>query len=50
MAKCLVSEDAQVFITRRRQTELGNAVAEIGSGVAGLQGDVANPTLRVFAT
>jgi len=38
-----VAEGAYVFITGRRQAELNKAVAEIGSNVTAVQGDVANP-------
>ena len=41
-AKRLVKEGAYVFITGRRQVELDKAVAEIGSNVTGVQGDVSN--------
>src|SRR5437870_8553614 len=41
-AKRFVAEGAYVFITGRRQAELDDAVKEIGSNVAGVQGDVAN--------
>jgi len=36
------AESAYVFITGRRQAELDKAVAEIGSNVTGVQGDVSN--------
>jgi NAD(P)-dependent dehydrogenase (short-subunit alcohol dehydrogenase family) len=39
-AKRFVAEGAFVFITGRRQSELDKAVAEIGSNVAAVQGDV----------
>jgi len=39
-AKRFVREGAYVFITGRRQGELDKAVAEIGSNVTGVQGDV----------
>src|ERR1700758_5379434 len=42
-AKRFVNEGAYVFITGRRQAELDKAVAEIGSNVTAVQGDVANP-------
>jgi NAD(P)-dependent dehydrogenase (short-subunit alcohol dehydrogenase family) len=38
-----VNEGAYVFITRRRQTELDKAVAEIGSNVIAVKADVSNP-------
>src|ERR1700675_1959857 len=51
-AKRFVSEGAFVFITGRRQNELDTAVATLGSGVAGVQGDISNPDDldRMFAT
>jgi NAD(P)-dependent dehydrogenase (short-subunit alcohol dehydrogenase family) len=39
-AKLFVKEGAYVFITGRRQKELGEAVKAIGSNVTGVQGDV----------
>src|SRR6202011_5402208 len=47
-----VSEGAYVFITGRRQDELDKAVASLGSGVTGVQGDVSNldDLDRLFAT
>jgi NAD(P)-dependent dehydrogenase (short-subunit alcohol dehydrogenase family) len=39
-AKLFVEEGAYVFITGRRQNELDEAVASIGSNVTGVQGDV----------
>jgi NAD(P)-dependent dehydrogenase (short-subunit alcohol dehydrogenase family) len=41
-AKRFVKEGAYVFITGRRQAELDKAVAEIGTNVTGVQGDVSN--------
>lgn len=41
-AKRFVAEGAYVFITGRRQSELNVAIAEIGTNVTGVQGDVAN--------
>ena len=41
-AKRFVNEDAYVFITGRRNAELGAAVKEIGRNVTGVQGDVSN--------
>ena len=41
-AKRFVKEGAYVFITGRRRAELDNALAEIGSNVTAVQGDVAN--------
>jgi len=51
-AKRFVSEGAYVFITGRRQDELDKAVAILGSGVTGVQGDVSNldDLDRLFAT
>src|SRR6202048_4877306 len=43
-AKLFVSEGAHVFITGRRQKELDDAVAAIGSSATGVRGDVANLT------
>jgi len=39
-AKLFIAEGAYVFITGRRQEELDKAVAILGSGVSGVQGDV----------
>jgi NAD(P)-dependent dehydrogenase (short-subunit alcohol dehydrogenase family) len=41
-AKRFVQEGAYVFITGRRQAELDKAVADIGSNVTGVRGDVSN--------
>ena len=41
-AKRFASEGARVFMTGRRQAELDQAVAEVGHGARGVQGDVAN--------
>ena len=41
-AKRFVKEGAYAFITGRRQVELDKAVAEIGSNVTGVQGEVSN--------
>src|SRR5882672_1030235 len=41
-AKRFVNEGAYVFITGRRDRELGAAVREIGRNVTGVQGDVSN--------
>jgi NAD(P)-dependent dehydrogenase (short-subunit alcohol dehydrogenase family) len=41
-AKEFVNEGAYVFITGRRDAELGAAVKEIGRNVTGVQGDVSN--------
>jgi NAD(P)-dependent dehydrogenase (short-subunit alcohol dehydrogenase family) len=41
-AKLFVREGAYVFITGRRQKELGEAVKAIGRNVTGVQGDIAN--------
>jgi NAD(P)-dependent dehydrogenase (short-subunit alcohol dehydrogenase family) len=42
--KRFVNEGAYVFITGRRRSELDAAVKEIGHDVAGVQGDVSNPS------
>jgi NAD(P)-dependent dehydrogenase (short-subunit alcohol dehydrogenase family) len=39
IAKAFALEGARVFITGRRQSELDRAVAEIGNGAVGVQGD-----------
>jgi NAD(P)-dependent dehydrogenase (short-subunit alcohol dehydrogenase family) len=39
IAKAFADEGARVFITGRRQSELDRAVAEIGHGAIGVQGD-----------
>ena len=39
VAKAFANEGARVFITGRRQSELDRAVAEIGHGAVGIQGD-----------
>jgi NAD(P)-dependent dehydrogenase (short-subunit alcohol dehydrogenase family) len=39
IAKAFAADGAHVFITGRRQEELDNAVAEIGSGATGIQAD-----------
>ena len=51
-AKRFVAEGATVYITGRRQKELDAAVREIGAGVVGIQGDIANlaDLDRMFAT
>jgi NAD(P)-dependent dehydrogenase (short-subunit alcohol dehydrogenase family) len=41
-AKQFVNEGAYMFITGRRDTELAEAVKEIGRNVTGVQGDVSN--------
>jgi NAD(P)-dependent dehydrogenase (short-subunit alcohol dehydrogenase family) len=41
-AKKFVEEDAYVFITGRRQSELDVAVKQIGKNVIGVQSDVSN--------
>ncbi|MCC8980424.1 MULTISPECIES: SDR family oxidoreductase [Bradyrhizobium] len=41
-AKLFAKEGAFVFITGRRQAELENAVAAIGSNAKGIRGDIAN--------
>jgi len=51
-AKRFVSEGAYVFITGRRQDELDRAIASLGSGVTGVQGDISklDDLDRLFAT
>jgi NAD(P)-dependent dehydrogenase (short-subunit alcohol dehydrogenase family) len=51
-AQRFVSEGAYVFITGRRQDELDKAVATLGSGVTGVQGDIStlDDLDRLFAT
>jgi NAD(P)-dependent dehydrogenase (short-subunit alcohol dehydrogenase family) len=51
-AKRFLAEGAYVFITGRRQKELDEAVASLGSGVTGVQGDVSKleDLDRLFAT
>ncbi len=51
-AKRFVAEDAYVFITGRRQTELDAAVNEIGKNIMGIQSDVSNlaDLDRLYAT
>jgi NAD(P)-dependent dehydrogenase (short-subunit alcohol dehydrogenase family) len=48
----LAREGARVYVTGRRQAELDKAVAEIGHGAKGMQGDIAsNADLdRIFST
>ena len=41
-AKQFADEGAKVFITGRRQEELGQAVGQIGHSAAGVQGDISN--------
>ena len=41
-AQRFVAEGAYVFITGRRQDELDKAVATLGRGVTGVQGDISN--------
>ena len=41
-AKRFAQEGARVFMTGRRQAELDEAVAQVGAGARGVQGDVAN--------
>ncbi len=50
-ARKFVEEGATVFITGRRQQELDRAVAAIGAGASGIQGDVAKVAelKRLFA-
>src|SRR6202045_482164 len=51
-AKRFVSEGAYVFLTGRRPGGLDKAVATLGSGVTGIQGDIAilDDLERLFAT
>jgi NAD(P)-dependent dehydrogenase (short-subunit alcohol dehydrogenase family) len=51
-ARRFVAEGARVFITGRRQDELDKAVASIGPGVTGVQGDVSRlaDLDRLYAT
>lgn len=51
-AKRFAMEGARVFMTGRRQEELDRAVAEIGGGARGVQGDVSNlaDLDRLYAT
>jgi len=51
-AKKFVNEGAYVFITGRRQSELDKAVAEIGSNVTAIQGDISDldDLDRLYAT
>ncbi len=42
-AKLFVAEGAHVYITGRRREPLDAAVAELGEGVTGVQGDTADP-------
>jgi NAD(P)-dependent dehydrogenase (short-subunit alcohol dehydrogenase family) len=41
--KQFVNEGAYVYISGRRDTELAEAVKEIGENVTGIQGDVVEP-------
>ena len=41
-ARRFAEEGARVFMTGRRQAELDKAVAEVGRGARGVQGDIAN--------
>ncbi len=41
-ARRFAQEGARVFMTGRRQAELDRAVAEVGAGARGVQGDIAN--------
>jgi NAD(P)-dependent dehydrogenase (short-subunit alcohol dehydrogenase family) len=47
-AQRFVAEDAHVFITGRRQSELDAAVKQIGKNVTGVHGDVSNLLLPFF--
>ena len=51
-AKRFTSEGAHVYITGRRQSELDEAVTEIGDNAIGVQGDVSNlaDLDRLYAT
>ena len=51
-ARRFLAEGAQVFITGRKQDQLDKAVADLGEGVTGVQGDVSNlqDLDRLFAT
>lgn len=51
-AQRFVEEGAYVFITGRRQSELDEAVKQIGDNIAGVQGDVSNfaDLDRLYAT
>jgi NAD(P)-dependent dehydrogenase (short-subunit alcohol dehydrogenase family) len=51
-AKRFVEEGAYAFITGRRQSELDEAVKQIGDNIAGVQGDVSNfaDLDRLYAT
>lgn len=42
-AQAFSAEGAQVYVTGRRQDRLDAAVAEIGGGAVGVQGDVGVP-------
>ena len=50
-ARGFAAEGAHVFVTGRRKDVLDTAVAQIGAGATGIQGDVANPADldRLFA-
>ena len=52
IAKAFANEGARVFLTGRRQSELDKAVAEIGNGSVGIQGDAGKlaDLDRVYAT
>jgi NAD(P)-dependent dehydrogenase (short-subunit alcohol dehydrogenase family) len=41
-AQRFVQEGAHVYVTGRRQTELDEAVKEIGKNITGVQGDISN--------
>jgi NAD(P)-dependent dehydrogenase (short-subunit alcohol dehydrogenase family) len=43
-AKAFVAEGAHIYVTGRRQERLDEAVAEIGHGAVGVQGDVVHST------
>lgn len=42
-AKCFAAEGAQVYVTGRRQDRLDVAIAQIGRGAVGVQGDIGEP-------
>ena len=52
IAKRFAEEGARVFITGRRQSELGKAVTAIGGGATAVQGDISNldDLDRIYAT
>ncbi|HEX8235398.1 MAG TPA: SDR family oxidoreductase [Abditibacteriaceae bacterium] len=42
-AQLFITEGAHVFITGRRQTQLDEAVQQLGANATGVQGDISNP-------